>query len=100
MNLYSEKFIERLQNYEALKELAAFQSQLAECMLLAGAVKGLACSETVFPYQAGETLGGAFAPPDRHTSTTSRQTLICTVTAVRISDITHSVFPRQAYCYQ
>jgi len=36
--------------------LAAFQSRLAECTLLAGAVKGLTCSEIVFRCQAGETL--------------------------------------------
>jgi len=56
MNLYSEKFIERIQNDDALNVLAAFQRQLAQCTLLVGAVKGLACSETVFRCQAGETL--------------------------------------------
>jgi hypothetical protein len=56
MNLYSEEFIERLQNDDALKVLAAFQSQLAECTVLAGAAKGRACSEIGFGCQAGETL--------------------------------------------
>jgi len=56
MNLYSEKFIERLQNDDALNVLVAFQRQLAECTVLVGATKGLACSETVFRCQAGETL--------------------------------------------
>ena len=55
MKLYSDKCIERLQN-DTLKVLVAFQSQLAECTVLAGAVKGLECSEIVFRCQAGETL--------------------------------------------
>ena len=50
MNLYSEKFTERLRNDDALNVLDAFQRQLAECTVLAGAAKGLACC------QAGETL--------------------------------------------
>jgi hypothetical protein len=56
MNLYSDKCIERLQNDDALKVLAVYQSQLAECTVLAGAVKGLACSEIVFGREVGETL--------------------------------------------
>ena len=56
MNLDSEKFIARLQNYYALKVLASFQRLLAEYTVMAGAVKGLACSEIVFRYQAGQSL--------------------------------------------
>jgi len=84
MNLYSQKFIERLQNDDALNVLDAFQRQLAECTVLAGAAKGLACSDIVCRCQAGETLRillfGTLPLPARHTSTTSRQTLNCTVT--------------------
>jgi len=63
MNLYSEKFTERLRNDDALNVLDAFQRQLAECTVLAGAAKGLACC------QAGETLCWSVV---RYTSSTSQ----------------------------